>query len=87
MPEDPVLAVTQADVALTGVYQGRRRITLTYPIINRSRRILWLVTGSDQVGVLTRLRDGDRSVPAGRRGQDNDLVIADRAATGHLEAN
>ena len=52
VPGDPVLDVTDADVALTGVYQGRRRMTLTYPIINRSRRILWLVTGSEKVGML-----------------------------------
>ena len=40
VPGDPVLDVTDADVALTGVYQGRRRMTLTYPTINRARRIL-----------------------------------------------
>jgi 6-phosphogluconolactonase len=44
---DPVLDV-KADVALTGLYQGRRRMTLTYPIINRSRRVLWLGTGSER---------------------------------------
>jgi 6-phosphogluconolactonase len=82
VPGDPVLDVTDADVALTGVYQGRRRMTLTYPMINRSRRILWLITGTDKVGMLLRLRDGDRSIPAGRIGQDNALVIADRAAAG-----
>jgi 6-phosphogluconolactonase/glucosamine-6-phosphate isomerase/deaminase len=87
VPGDPVLDVTDADVALTGVYQGRRRMTLTYPMINRSRRILWLVTGNDKVGMLMRLRDGDRSIPAGRMGQDNALVIADFAAAGQLEAN
>ena len=46
VPGDPVLDVTDADVAVTGPYQGRRRMTLTYPIINRSRRVLWLVTGA-----------------------------------------
>src|SRR5205823_3567171 len=54
VPGDPVLAVTDADVAPTGVYQGRRRLTLTYPIINRSRRILWLVTGGEKVGMFVR---------------------------------
>ena len=87
VPGDPVLDVTDADVALTGVYQGRRRMTLTYPMINRSRRILWLVTGNDKVGMLMRLRDDDRSIPAGRVAQDNALVIADRAAVGQPEAN
>ena len=80
VPGDPVLKVTDADVALTGVYQGRRRMTLTYPILNRSRRILWLVTGSEKVEMLMRLRNGDESIPAGRVCQDQAIVLADRAA-------
>jgi 6-phosphogluconolactonase len=82
VPGDPVLDVTDAEVAATGTYQGRRRLTLTYPIINRSRRILWLVTGAEKVGMLVRLRDGDRSIPAGRVSQERALVLADRAAAG-----
>jgi 6-phosphogluconolactonase len=84
IPGDPVLNVTDADVALTGVYQGRRRMTLTYPILNRSRCILWLVTGSDKAGPLVRLRDADPSIPAGRVRQDRGLVLADRAAAAEL---
>jgi 6-phosphogluconolactonase len=80
VPGDRVLDVTDADVAVTGVYQGRRRVTLTYPILNRSRRILWLVTGPDKAPLLARLRRGDRSIPAGRIRQDVALVLADRAA-------
>jgi 6-phosphogluconolactonase len=82
VPADPVLEVTDADVALTEVYQGRRRMTLTYPMLDRSRRILWVVTGSEKVGMLARLRAGDRSIPAGRVRRDLALVIADRAAAG-----
>jgi 6-phosphogluconolactonase len=81
IPGDSVLNVTDADVALTGIYQGRRRMTLTYPIINRSRCILWLVTGSDKAGPLVRLRAADPSIPAGRVRQDQAWVLADRAAT------
>jgi 6-phosphogluconolactonase len=84
VPGDPVLDVTDTDVALTGVYQWRCRMTLTYPIINRARRILWVVTGSDKAGPLARLRDADRSIPAGRVRQDQALVLADRAAAGSL---
>jgi 6-phosphogluconolactonase len=80
VPGDPVLDVTDTDVALTGVYQGRRRMTLTYPILSRSRRILWMVTGSDKAGMLVRLRDGDLSIPAGRVRRDHALVFTDRAA-------
>lgn len=85
VPGDAVLDLTDVDVALTGVYQGRRRMTLTYPIINRSRRILWLVTGSEKAGMLLRLRAGDTSIPAGRVSRDQALVLADRAAAGQLE--
>ena len=82
VPGDPALGVTGADVALTGVYQGWRRMTLTYPVINRSRRVLWLVTGSEKAGMLCRLRDADPSIPAGRVLGDRALVPADRAAAG-----
>jgi len=82
VPGDPVLDITDADVSPTGIYQGRRRMTLTYPIINRSRHILWVVSGSEKVGMLVRLRDGDPSIPAGRVQRDGALVIADRAAAG-----
>ncbi len=84
VPADAVLDVTDADVAVTGPYQGRRRMTLTFPIINRSRRVLWLVTGGEKAQALARLRDGDRSIPAGRVRQDHALVLADRAAQGQL---
>lgn len=80
IPNDPVLNVTDRDVALTGVYQKRRRMTLTYPMLNRSRRILWVATGAEKVGMLQRLRDGDRTIPAGRIRQDQALVVADNAA-------
>jgi 6-phosphogluconolactonase len=80
VPGDSVLDVGDTDVALTGSYQGRRRMTLTYPIINRSRRILWLVTGSDKAEPLARLTEADPSIPAGRVRQDQALLLADREA-------
>jgi 6-phosphogluconolactonase len=80
VPGDPVLEVSSVDVALTGVYQGRRRMTMTYPMLNRARRVLWLVTGAEKSGMLARLRAADPSIPAGRIRQDFALVLADRAA-------
>lgn len=85
VPGDPVLNLTDPDVAVTGVYQGRQRMTLTYPLINRSRFILWLVTGDGKAPMLERLMRGDESIPAGRVQQGNALVLADRAATRELK--
>jgi 6-phosphogluconolactonase len=80
VPGDPVLGVTDASVALTGTYQKRRRMTLTYSVLNRSRRIAWLVTGAEKAEMLARLLAGDRSIPAGRIDPERALVLADQAA-------
>ena len=82
VPGDAVLDVTDRDVALTGIYQGRRRMTVTAPLLNRARFVLWLVTGHDKHDILTRLRAGDRSIPAGGIRREHAVVLADRAAAG-----
>lgn len=84
VPGDPVTNVTNADVGLTGVYMGRRRMTLTYPVINRSRRILWLTTGSEKVAMLPRLLEGDKTIPAGRVSREQAMVLADQAAAANV---
>jgi 6-phosphogluconolactonase len=80
VPGDPVLEVVDRDVAATGEYQGRRRMTLTYPMIDRARRILWLVTGDDKREPLVQLLAADPTIPAGRVSQGRALVVADCAA-------
>jgi 6-phosphogluconolactonase len=82
VPGDPVLNVDDRDVALTGVYMGRRRMTLTYPMINRSRRILWLVTGADKVDALKKLRAGDTFIPGARIARENAMLLAEQASVG-----
>lgn len=84
IPGDPVLEVADRDVALTGIYQKRRRMTLTYPLLNRARRILWVVTGAEKVEMLVRLRAVDISIPAGKIRQENALALADAAAAKKL---
>jgi 6-phosphogluconolactonase len=82
VPGDAVLEVADVDVSPTGIYQGRRRMTLTYPILNRARRILWVVTGNEKRDMFHRLRNGDVSIPAGRVERAQALLLADRAAAG-----
>ncbi len=80
IPGDPVLDVLDRDVALTGVYQNHRRMTLTFSLINRSRMILWLATGAAKVPMIQRLLDRDQDIPAGRINQDRAILLADRSA-------
>ena len=82
VPGSPVLDEDGVDVAVTGPYQGHRRMTLTYPVINGARHVMWLVTGAAKREMLRRLRQGDRNIPAGRVAQDRAIVLADRAAAG-----
>jgi len=84
VPNDPVLEVEDRRVAVTsGEYQGVRRMTLTYPELNRVRRLLWIVTGAEKRDALAKLLDRDPSIPAGRVEPGGDsIVLADEAAAG-----
>jgi 6-phosphogluconolactonase len=83
VPGDPVLEVTDRLVALTGgEYQGRRRMTLTYPALAEARRVFWLVAGEDTRDALAKLLAGDPSIPAGRVAAADATVLADQAAAG-----
>ena len=81
IPGDPVLDVEDRDVALTGPYQGHRRMTLTYPVLDRAHALLWLVTGADKHDALERLRRHDHSIPAGRVKAREELIVADIAVS------
>jgi 6-phosphogluconolactonase len=85
VPGDPVLEVTDKDVALTGIYMGRRRMTLTYPVLNRARRILWLVTGAEKADKLAQLIAADPAIPAGRIRQDSATILADQPAAASIK--
>ena len=55
-------------------------MTLTFPAIDRARRILFVVTGAEKAPLLARLRAGDRSIPAGRVNAENAIIVADADA-------
>jgi 6-phosphogluconolactonase len=84
IPSDPVLEMDDRDVAVTRLYQGRRRMTLTYPVLHRARRIIWLVAGESKRQMLERLLEHDAGIPAGRVRHDNAVVFVDEAAAGAL---
>ena len=80
VPGDPLLGVANKEVALTGLYQGRRRMTLTYPALKRAWRVVWLVTGSEKAGMLARVEKANLTIPAGRIYRERAQIVADRAA-------
>ena len=80
VPGDPVLQVEDRLVAVTRPYQGRQRMTLTYPGLARAERLLWLVAGADKADALARLLRGDRSIPAGQVRAEHSVILADAAA-------
>ncbi|HET7928973.1 MAG TPA: 6-phosphogluconolactonase [Actinomycetota bacterium] len=84
VPGDPVLDVIDRDVVVTGEYRGLRRMTVTYPVLDRASRALWLITGSDKAPMVPRLLAGDRSIPSGRVGTKEQLVVVDAPAAAEV---
>lgn len=82
VPDDDVLEVRDHDVAITSPYQGHRRITLTFPVLERARHRVWLVAGADKVEALHRLVRADEAIPAGRLPLADATLLADHAAYG-----
>ncbi len=85
VPGDPVLGVTDREVAVTAPYQGRRRLTCTFPLLSRARQRVWLVTGADKATALAGVQAGDRGLPAARLPQHAARWLVDRAAASELD--
>lgn len=83
---DPILASIKADVGVPSVYEGQRRMTLTYLTLNRARQILWVVTGEHKADMLLRLYQGDTTIPADRVRADQAVVFADRHDARYLSS-
>ena len=63
-PGQPALQETRRwAVAVIGV-KAEARITLTYPVLDSSRELAFLVTGKEKQGVVARAQAGDRTLPA-----------------------
>ena len=80
IPGDPVIEITDRDVAWTAPYLGYRRMTLTFPVLDRARLVFWLVTGAEKRAALAGLLAGDAALPASRVRASDRQVIADVAA-------
>lgn len=87
VPGDPVLDVTGRDVAVTDDYRGHRRMTLTWPVLDRAKELLWVIAGESKRDALGRYLDNDPSIPATLPTQARATVLADAAAYGTADGD
>jgi 6-phosphogluconolactonase len=83
LPGDPVLEERKRWVAVVAHGRPEIRITLTYPPIESSRRVAFLVTGREKASMLRAIHAGNSRVPAARVRPSGELFwFVDRAAAG-----
>lgn len=83
IPGQPVLEDRVHWVAAVPKGREEPRLTLTYPALESSRLILFLVSGAAKRNALAQARAGDAAIPAGRlRPQGEVIWLVDRAAAG-----
>jgi len=85
-PGDAALAVLDRDVALSGEHAGHRRMTLTLPVLDRARAVVWFAPGAAKADAVAALAAGDRNGISGslRRASTNSGLL--RAAAARLPA-
>ncbi len=84
IPGDPAMDVRDRNIAVTNPYKGRRRMTITFPVLDHAVLALWIVTGADKARVLRKFRDGDSMLPAAHVNARERVVLADAAAATRL---
>jgi 6-phosphogluconolactonase len=83
IPGQPVLQERERWAAAVPSGRDEPRITLTYPALESSRTILFLVAGADKKDALARVRAGDTSMPAGALKPQGEVIwLVDKAAAG-----
>jgi 6-phosphogluconolactonase len=83
LPGEPVLDERKRWVAAVSHGRPEVRITMTYPVIDSSRHVAFLVAGKEKAAMLGAIRAGGSNVPAARVKPVGELIwFADRAAAG-----
>jgi 6-phosphogluconolactonase len=83
LPGEPVLEERKRWVAAVSHGRPEIRLTMTYPAIESSRRVAFLVTGREKAAIMRTIRAGGSEVPAARVHPVGELFwFVDRAAAG-----
>jgi 6-phosphogluconolactonase len=87
LPDEPVLDERKHWVAAVAHGRPEVRITMTYPAIESSRRVAFLVAGAEKAAIFSTIRAGGSNVPAARVRPVGELLwFVDRAAAGEPAA-
>ena len=88
LPGEPVLDERKRWVAAVAHGRPEVRITMTYPAIDSSRRVAFLVAGEEKAAIFSAIRAGDSQVPAAQvRPVGEILWFVDRAAAGEDQSS
>ena len=83
LPGEPVLEERKRWVAAVSHGRPEVRITMTYPVIESSKRVAFLVSGPEKAPIFRTIQAGGSDVPAARVHPIGELFwFADRAAAG-----
>jgi 6-phosphogluconolactonase len=83
LPGEAVLDERRRWVAAVSHGRPEVRITMTFPVIDSSRRVAFLVAGREKAAIFQTIRTGDSQVPAARVRPVGELFwFVDRAAAG-----
>lgn len=80
IPDDPILGIHDRDVAMSQQYQGRIRMSFTWPVLDRARSLLWVIGGESKVGAVRQFLDNDPAIPATLPTQARATILLDEAA-------
>jgi 6-phosphogluconolactonase len=83
LPGEPVLEERTRWVMAVSHGRPEIRITMTYPAIDSSSRVAFLVAGREKTAILSAIRGGDSAPPAARVRPVGELIwFVDKAAAG-----
>jgi 6-phosphogluconolactonase len=85
VPGDAVLEERGRSVAVTGAYQGFRRMTLTYPVLDAARVVVIVAAGAEKAKAVAAVLRGEQWAPAARLNSPDVRLIVDEAAAGGLK--
>jgi len=78
--DDPLFHETRRPVGVSQPHRGFRRLSLTLPVLNRARCVVWFVAGAARRAAVTRLFRRDLSIPASHVERDRAVCFTDPAA-------